>query len=80
MKQQGRCIVGDSIRIDSYTSDWAAVRLHPATFYRRFDEFQKGFAAVKGLYVEIDMGQFVIIRFSEKEDMTAFYKRHHEYV
>lgn len=80
MKQQGRCIVGDPIIIDSYTSEWESVRLHPATFYRRFDDFQKGLNSIKGLYAEIDMGQYVVIRFSEKADMTAFHKRHHEYV
>jgi len=80
MKQQGRCIVGDPVTVDSYTADWMSVRLHPTTYYRRFDEFQKGFKRVKGLYAEIDQGQFVVIRFSEKDDMTAFHKLHHEYV
>ena len=80
MKQKGKCITGDPIIVDSYTSDWETVRLHPTTFYRRQDEFQKGFKTVKGFYAEIDMGQFVVIRFSEKADMTAFHKRHHDYV
>jgi hypothetical protein len=80
MKQKGRCIVGDPIQVDNYTSDWVSVRLHPATFYRRHDEFQEGFKNVKGFYAELDLGQFVIIRFSEKDDMTAFHRMHHEYV
>lgn len=80
MKQDGRCIVGNPISVDSYTADWNSVRLHPATFYRRYDEFQQGLNTVKGLYAEIDLGQFVVIRFSEKDDMTAFHRRHHEYV
>ena len=80
MKQKGKCITGDPIIVDSYTSDWETVRLHPTIFYRRQDEFQKGLKTVKGLYAEIDMGQFVVIRFSEKADMTAFHKRHHDYV
>jgi len=80
MKQQGRCIVGDPISVDNYTTDWLSVRLHPTTFYRRYDEFQRGLNTVKGLYAELDFGQFVILRFSEKDDMTAFHKRHHEYV
>ena len=80
MKQQGRCITGDPIRVDSFTADWMSVRLHPTTFYRRIDEFQQGFESVKGLYAEIDMGQFVVIRFSEKDDVTAFHRRHHEYL
>ena len=80
MKQLGKCLVGDPVRIDSYTADWMSVRLHPSVFYRRHEEFQKGFKTVKGLYAEIDMGQFVVIRFSEKTDVTAFHKRHHEYV
>jgi len=80
MKQEGKCIVGDPVRLDNYTSDWLSIRLHPTTFYRRFDEFQQGFKNVKGFYAEIDMGQFVVIRFSEKDDITAFHRRHHEYI
>jgi len=80
MKRQGQCIVGDPIQVDDYTSDWASIRIHPSVFYRRQDELQKGFKSVKGLYAEIDMGQFVVVRFSEPEDMTAFHKRHHEYI
>ena len=80
MKQQGRCIVGDHVRVDSYTSDWLSVRVHPCIFYRRNDEFHKGFKTVKGLYTELDMGQFIVIRFSEKEDVTSFHRRHHEYI
>jgi hypothetical protein len=80
MKQNGRCIVGNQISVDSYTSDWMSVRLHPTTFYRRYDEFQKGLDSVRGLYAELDFGQFIVLRFSEKDDMTAFHRRHHEYV
>lgn len=80
MKQQGRCLTGDPIRVDSYTADWMSVRLHPTTFYRRLAEFEEGFTKVKGLYAEIDMGQFILIKFSEKEDVTAFHRRHHEYL
>ena len=80
MKQRGKCIAGDPIIVDSYTAKWESVRLHPTIFYRRIDEIQKGFKSVKGLYAEIDMGQFVVIRFSEKEDLTAFHRRHHEYI
>lgn len=80
MKQQGRCITGDPIRVDSFTSDWMSVKLHPTTFYRRLEQFDQGFENMKGLYAEIDMGQFVVIRFSEKDDVTAFHRRHHEYL
>lgn len=80
MKQKGQCVIGDPVRLDNYTTDWMSIRLHPATYYRRQEEFQKGLKSVKGLYAEIDMGQYVVIRFSEKSDMTAFHKRHHEYV
>jgi hypothetical protein len=80
MKQQGRCLTGDPIRLDSYTADWMTVRLHPTTFYRRLEEFEEGFKKVKGLYAEIDMGQFILIKFSEKDDVTAFHRRHHEYL
>lgn len=80
MKQQGRCIVGDPVRVDNYTAGWTSVRVRPATFYRRLDEFQEGFKHVKGLYAEIDQGEFVIVKFSEKEDLTAFHRRHHQYI
>jgi len=80
MKQQGHKIVGDTVKIDSYTSEWPQVRLHPTVFYRRMDEFTKGFSSVKGLYAELDLGQFVSIRFSDKNDVTNFHRLHHEYV
>ena len=80
MKQHGRCITGDPIIVDNYTADWMSIRLHPTTFYRRIDEFEAGFTDVKGLYTEIDMGQYVIIKFSDKDDVTAFHRRHHEYL
>ena len=80
MKQKGNCLIGDPVTLDSYTADWESVRLHPTTFYRRLEQFQKGFKKVKGLYTEIDMGQFVTIRFSEKDDLTEFHRMHHEYL
>lgn len=80
MKQKGKCLVGDPIHISSYTAKWMTVKLHPSVFYRRFEEFQKGFEQVKGLYAELDMGEYVLIRFSEKEDVTNFHRRHHQYV
>lgn len=80
MKQQGKCIVGDPISVDDYTADWHSVRLHPMTFYRRLDEFEAGFKKVKGLYTELDLGQYIVVRFSDKEDLTAFHRMHHEYI
>jgi len=80
MKQQGKLIVGDSIRVESYTRHWNQVRLHPSTFYRRLESFEKGFETVKGLYTHIDLGQFISVRFSEKDDLTTFHRLHHEYL
>lgn len=80
MKQQGKCLTGDPIRVERYTADWFTVKLHPTTFYRRHDEFQEGFNKVKGLYTEIDCSQYVLVRFSEKEDLTEFHRRHHTYL
>lgn len=80
MKQKGHCIVGDIVSVDSFTSNWLSVKLHPATFYRRMNEFQESFKLVKGLYAELDLGQYVVIRFSEKDDVTAFHRCHHEYL
>lgn len=80
MKQQGQCIIGDPIRIDSYTAGWMSIRLHPAMFYRRIEMFQDSLKKTKGLYAELDMGEFVVIKFSEKDDVTAFHRKHHEYI
>lgn len=80
MKQQGKCIIGDPIRVDNFTANWMSVRIHPGTFYRHQEEIHDGFGNTKGLYAEIDLGQYIIIRFSEKDDMTAFHRRHHEYI
>lgn len=80
MKQEGKCIVGDIVRVDNYTSDWLTVRLHPATYYRRHQDFDEGFKELKGLYTEFDYGDFVQIRFSDKDDLTSFYRRHHNYI
>jgi hypothetical protein len=80
MKLKGRCLVGDMVSVDSYTSDWMSVKLHPAVFYRRIEQFQNSFKSVKGMYAELDLGQYVVIRFSEKDDVTTFHRVHHEYV
>ena len=80
MKQKGNCLIGDPIRLDRYTSDWECIRLNPSVFYRRLNEFQKSFKKVKGFYAEIDMGQFICVRFSDKQDLTEFCRIHHEYV
>ena len=80
MKQKGRAITGDDIKVSSYTNDWVHVRVHPIVFYRRYELFAKGFKSVKGLYAELDLGQFVSIRFSDKNDLTAFHRLHHEYI
>lgn len=80
MKQIGKCIIGDPIQVNSFTSNWETVRLHPSVFYRRYDDFLDGLKKSKGLHATVDMGQFILIRFLEKDDLTAFYRRHHEYV
>jgi len=80
MKQVGKCITGDPIQVNNLTRDWETVRLHPLVFYRRYDDFLDGLKTAKGLHATMDLGQFVLIRFLEKDDLTAFYRRHHEYV
>lgn len=80
MKQVGKCLTGDPIRINSYTADWLSVKLHPLTFYRRMEEIQDGLEKAKGIYVELDLGQYVLIRFSEKSDLTEFHRLHHTYI
>jgi hypothetical protein len=80
MKQKGKCITGDPIIVDSYTCDWMSVRIHPGSYYRRQEEIAAGLEKAKGCYAEIDMGQYVVIRFSNKDDMTEFHRLHHSYV
>jgi hypothetical protein len=80
MKQQGKCIVGDPISVDSYTADWMTIRLHPCVFYSRQEAFHNTLDSIKGLYAELDMGQFILLKFSEKEDVTRFHRNHHEYI
>ncbi len=80
MKQQGNCIVGDNNSVISFTQDWYTVRLHPTTFYRRLDRFHNGFDKVSGLYTLLDLGQYVLVRFSEHDDLTEFHRMHHEYI
>lgn len=80
MRQQGRRILGDLCALDDYTSKWISVRMHPATFYSRQHDIRKSLEDIEGHYVEIDMGQYVIFRFSENNDLTTFYRYHHEYI
>lgn len=80
MRQQGKFIIGDVIRVESFTRDWNQVRLHPSTFYRRLDSFEEGFEKMKGLYTHLDLGQFISVRFANKEDLTTFHRLHHEYL
>ena len=80
MKQNGNYITGDPIKVENLTRDWETVRVHPLVFYRRYETFLDGLKSSKGLHAMLDLGQFVIFRFSEKDDLTAFYRRHHEYV
>lgn len=80
MKINGKCVTGDPVLIDRYTSDWMSIRIHPNTFYRRMDVFQKGLDKTRGYHAEIDVGPFVYVRFTEKEDLTEFHRMHHEYL
>jgi len=80
MKQQGNSIIGDPVQVDLYTSNWESVRLDPSVYYRRIDKFEQSLKESSGLYAEIDMGQYVCIRFSKKDDLTNFRRMHHEYV
>ena len=80
MKQKGNCIVGEQRNVDDFTSDWMSIKMHPGTYYRRENEIQKTLDSVKGLYAELDMGQFIVLRFSEKDDVTRFHRDHHFYI
>lgn len=80
MKQHGHEIVGDITKVDSYTCKWNQIKLHPSLFYRRYNEFSKSYKIVKGYYVELDLGQYISIRFSDLSDITKFYEMHKEYL
>ena len=80
MKQQGNCITGDPILLENFTSGWHSVKLHPALFYRREDSIKTILKNSRGFYVEIDMGEYVLIKFSEKDDLTEFYRLNNEYI
>lgn len=80
MKIKDQCVTGSMHVVNNYTQEWHQVRIHPATFYRRIDQFIEGFKTVKGLYTELDLGQFVSIRFSNKQDLTDFYRMHNAYL
>lgn len=77
MKQIGKCVTGQFNSVDTYTENWFSIRVHPGTYYRRQDEFEATFKKIKGLYTELDAGEFVIVRFSNKEDLTEFHRKHH---
>lgn len=78
MKQVGKCVVGTLRNVEDFTSEWMSVKIHPAVYYRRMDEFQKTLDSTKGFYAELDFGQYILIRFSEKDDVTKFHRNHHE--
>jgi hypothetical protein len=80
MKINGKCLMGDPVLVDRYTADWHSIVLHPSVFYRRIDQFEEGFKKVRNLYSEIDNGDRVYIRFQSKDDLTEFYRIHHEYI
>lgn len=80
MKQIGREITGNDIKVSSYTNDWIQIRIHPAIFYRRYEQFADSFNNIQGFYTELDQGQYVSVRFSDKNDVTEFYRKHHEYL
>jgi hypothetical protein len=80
MKQKGKCIIGDLVCVDNYTSEWESVRLHPSTYYRRLDEIENSLSELHGLYTQLDLGEFVLIRFSDKEDLSKFCRLNKEYI
>jgi hypothetical protein len=80
MKQIGHFVTGNFSSVDDYTSDWFTVKLHPCTFYRRIEEINITLDNVTGLYTKLDTGNNVVVRFSEKEDLTEFHRIHHAYI
>lgn len=79
VKQKGMRIIGDLVRVDDYTSDWASVRLHPTTYYRRLDEIESALCKSRNMYTQMDFGDYILIRFADNDDLTSFYKFNYEY-
>ena len=80
MRQSGKCIIGETRAIDSYTSDWDSVRICPTVYYRRLSDFQDTLNNIEGMYTELDLGQYILIRFSNKDDLTKFHRCHHSFI
>ena len=80
MKIKGKCLIGSEVNLDSYTSNWMSIKLHPQVYFRRIEEIQQSLETTNGLYTLIDMVQYIVIRFSDKADVTTFYRKHHEYI
>jgi len=80
MKQIGREITGDNIKVDDLTKTWRQVRLSPNTFYRKQDEFVKAFKKFEGLYAAMDMGHSVVLRMNSEDDADKFIKKYYEYL
>jgi hypothetical protein len=75
MKISGNCIVGDHIQVDRFTAKWASIKVLPITYYRKQEEITKILDSCTGICAELDNGEHVSIRFSEKSDLENFYKQ-----
>lgn len=80
MRKINNCLIGDFVRVDSYTTGWYTIKLHPGTYYRRQAEFISTLKKNTGLYAELDAGDSVLIRFDNMSDVNNFYKQHYGYI
>jgi hypothetical protein len=75
MKQEGKCIIGNQVCIDNYTAGWPSIKIHPSSFYRKYSDINYKLKSIKGLYTYLDFGQYVVVRFSNEDDMHFFNKK-----
>ena len=73
MRQSGKCIIGNQVCVDNYTAGWPSVKIHPSSFYQKYDRYN--FKSIKGLYTYLDFGQYVVVRFSDEDDLISFTRR-----
>lgn len=75
MKQINKCITGTQVCIDNYTADWPSIKIHPTSFYKNYNDMTNKMKSIKGLYTFLDLGQYVVVRFSNEEDIRYFRKK-----
>lgn len=53
--------------------------LKPTIYYTKFEEYQKVLNNISGIYTDLDMGQYILVKFEKLED-AVYFKLRFEYV